>query len=710
SLPSTAPLDANDFAFFHEGTRGCLGVRESSLVLSTSCREAGQRWKWVTRGRLFNLGSSLCLGVTAGNETASASSGPGRTPLSVYTLKQASPLTVCSSDIYTIQGNSNGRPCYLPFLYDGQWFHNCTSIGREDGHLWCATTYDYAQDERWGFCPVNSGGCETFWDTDPLTDSCYQFNFQASLSWREARVSCQQQGADLLSVTKLHEQTYINGFAALWIGLNDLDINGGWQWADSSPLNYLNWEQVRSSLSAEQPNHEDEDNCVVIRTESSGRWQNRACSDALPYVCKKRPNATLDPFTTGQTTRKCEVGWQAFQAGCYKLVPEKGDWDAGLKTCQKMDANLVSIHTLPEMEFILRNIKKDTEQLWLGLHDIAMQMDFHWSDHTPVTFTYWHPFEPNNFRNTQEDCVSMWGAVSDPPTEPQPLASLPASSSPHVGGWKWHTVAKIIGEFRLDVPLTCLEIPLARFEQAFASNLVFGRSDDSFWIGLHDQGSPGSFHWQSGDRVSYTNWNRDQPVSVQGGCVSMATGLATGLWEVRECASWKAKYICRQNQDATLSPEPSLPAPQPTPSLSGSCPNGWKSNSNLRHCYKVFHWSQMDQKLSWLQAHLFCRKHGADLLSIGSPDEEHFDHDQHWFWIGLNRRNPMDNGSWKWSDGLAVSSDNFGRYYYNVRQCAAADLGSMTWLAMHCDNQLDWICKIPRGKTTLHVFVLWQLD
>lgn len=51
---------------------------------------------------------------------------------------------------------------------------------------------------------------------------------------------------------------------------------------------------------SEQPNHAEEENCAVIRTESSGRWQNRDCSEALPYVCKKRPNATLDPFTTGQ--------------------------------------------------------------------------------------------------------------------------------------------------------------------------------------------------------------------------------------------------------------------------------------------------------------------------------------------------------------------------------------------------------------------------
>lgn len=46
----------------------------------------------------------------------------------------------------------------------------------------------------------------------------------------------------------------------------------------------------------------------MIRTESSGGWQNRDCGIALPYVCKKKPNATADPFLTGE--RGDEEHWE----------------------------------------------------------------------------------------------------------------------------------------------------------------------------------------------------------------------------------------------------------------------------------------------------------------------------------------------------------------------------------------------------------------
>lgn len=65
----TAPVESDDFAFFHEGSDMCLGVMTDSLSLTQSCEEPLQRWKWVSRGRLFNLGSSLCLGLNHRNVT-----------------------------------------------------------------------------------------------------------------------------------------------------------------------------------------------------------------------------------------------------------------------------------------------------------------------------------------------------------------------------------------------------------------------------------------------------------------------------------------------------------------------------------------------------------------------------------------------------------------------------------------------------------------
>lgn len=55
----------------------------------------------------------------------------------------------------------------------------------------------------------------------------------------------------------------------------------------------------RVSSLIDQPDNPNEENCGVIRTESSGGWQNRDCSMALPYICKKKPNATSDTYFTG---------------------------------------------------------------------------------------------------------------------------------------------------------------------------------------------------------------------------------------------------------------------------------------------------------------------------------------------------------------------------------------------------------------------------
>ncbi|XP_064919821.1 protein sel-1 homolog 1 isoform X2 [Columba livia] len=51
-----------------------------------------------------------------------------------------------------IGGTADGEPCHFPFLFLEKEYAECTADGREDGRLWCATTYDYKKDQKWGFC------------------------------------------------------------------------------------------------------------------------------------------------------------------------------------------------------------------------------------------------------------------------------------------------------------------------------------------------------------------------------------------------------------------------------------------------------------------------------------------------------------------------------------------------------------------------------
>lgn len=53
-------------------------------------------------------------------------------------------------------GTADGEPCTFPFLFLGREYSDCTVDGRGDGRLWCATTYDYDHDKRWGFCESKS--------------------------------------------------------------------------------------------------------------------------------------------------------------------------------------------------------------------------------------------------------------------------------------------------------------------------------------------------------------------------------------------------------------------------------------------------------------------------------------------------------------------------------------------------------------------------
>ncbi|KAL1266675.1 hypothetical protein QQF64_002350, partial [Cirrhinus molitorella] len=72
----------------------------------------------------------------------------------------------------------------------------------------------------------------------------YQFSLyymsNVTKNWTESRQDCLKRGADLIIINNIEEQDFVMnmpGFAAVYIGLTDIDVESVWTWVDGSILN-----------------------------------------------------------------------------------------------------------------------------------------------------------------------------------------------------------------------------------------------------------------------------------------------------------------------------------------------------------------------------------------------------------------------------------------------------------------------------------------
>uniref|UniRef100_A0A6I8NRT6 Secretory phospholipase A2 receptor n=1 Tax=Ornithorhynchus anatinus TaxID=9258 RepID=A0A6I8NRT6_ORNAN len=754
--------------------RTCISSGKNGLVLQ-DCHQPTKNmlWKWVSKRHLFNLGSSGCLGLNISNEEQPLGLYECDSPHSslwwhcnrkvvvgasqyaleiknynlVVARRQSSHEWVqylsdgddiCEhpfQELYTIQGNSQGRPCVFPFRYNNQWFYECTKEGRKDGLLWCATTSQYEKDQTWGFCP-NPGryeiGCKVFWEKDPDTNICYQFNLNSFLSWNEARSSCKMQGGDLLSITHWKEENFIQKFLSVkevkkvWIGLNQLDEVNGWQWSDGTPLIHLNWDPDVNFDPFVQYH------CGTFNSLLWDSWQNHDCESPLPYVCKKHLNHTKRELLAEKNTWKyypthCEPSWHPYNGNCYRLQKEEKNWTAALHSCQSIKSKLINMASLAEVEFLVNLLKdENVSETWIGLSSGRNPVFFDWSGGSSATFTLWHKQQPNTFPNGSRLCVSAdktgghWKVRNCEETLFYICKNagkvLSEAKSGCQEGWERH------GGFCYKIDLIRRSFDQAsrgyycppslvtvtnRFEQAFITNMISSvvKTEDSyFWIALQDQNVTGEYTWkvrgQEYQPVQYTNWNKYQP-RYNGGCVVMRGGNPPGLWEVKDCQRFRAMSLCKQ----PLNPHPETQREKIWPFE--PCFLGWESKPNLPSCYKVFHSEKVLMKRTWSEAEALCEDFGAHLASFSHIDEEDFVNEmvlskfnrteERQFWIGFNKRNPLSGGSWEWSDGTPVISSFLDDMYIgeDARNCAIYQTNK-TVLPLRCGSKREWICKLPK--------------
>ncbi|XP_053302121.1 lactose-binding lectin l-2 [Pleuronectes platessa] len=100
----------------------------------------------------------------------------------------------------------------------------------------------------------------------------------------------------------------------------------------------------------------------------------------------------------------CPMFWYSFNNRCYKYVATHMAWADAELYCVSQGANLVSIHSLEEENFVkalIKNFDHAEGFTWIGLSDLHKEGRWMWSDGCAVKFTFWFPGQPDNGRGVE---------------------------------------------------------------------------------------------------------------------------------------------------------------------------------------------------------------------------------------------------------------------------------------------------------------------
>ncbi|RVE65935.1 hypothetical protein OJAV_G00121150 [Oryzias javanicus] len=423
--------------------------------------------------------------------------------------------------------------------------------------------------------------------------------------------------------------------------------------------------------------------------------------------------------------------WFEFGEFCYKPFGDKRTWQDAQSKCRDLGAELVSIMSMKEQSWVESYLYMATNNLWTGLNDLLVPGMFTWSDNFEVTFTYWAPGEPNNHNGFSEDCVEMlyetgrWNDKScselnnyicKKPKAHYPAPSVQPTEYGCPQGWDAYGYSCYWMEETArtwsDAKAFCAEQDSFLlhigdiYEQSHFTVALTGKTG-YWWIGLraHGEGGGVDYAWDNGSPLTFTHWDKNQPDTGSGTCVTMTTGKISGFWDDMQCLETHS-FVCEKPR-----PDISPPTKAPTPPPSQGCADGWSARPHFRHCYKLFHKVDWSMKKSWGAALEDCISRGADLVSIHNQEEEEF---LSLYtkgtskWIGL-KHNPTEGG-YSWTDGTPLSHTNWGpgepNNHEGREECVemvSSTNGTFSWWNdLNCDAHQDWICEIPKGKNPIN--------
>ena len=126
-------------------------------------------------------------------------------------------------------------------------------------------------------------------------DSCYRA-YKGPKSWNDSLKFCRENQADLVSLNSAEENQFVlqnvDATKGLWIGLMKDKKMGLFRWTSEENVDFKNW--------LTEPDISGRENCgeMVDFSRYRGKWNDKRCSSALPFICEKKGKAQYFSNTT----------------------------------------------------------------------------------------------------------------------------------------------------------------------------------------------------------------------------------------------------------------------------------------------------------------------------------------------------------------------------------------------------------------------------
>ncbi|CAN2389647.1 kringle domain binding [Pristimantis euphronides] len=115
-------------------------------------------------------------------------------------------------------------------------------------------------------------------------------HFPEAKTYHEATDTCISHGGILSAPESGDENDAVYDYvrkslgsgAEVWIGINDMAIEGRWVDISGSRISFKHWETEITT----QPDGGKQENCASLSAVAIGKWFDKNCKETLPFVCQ----------------------------------------------------------------------------------------------------------------------------------------------------------------------------------------------------------------------------------------------------------------------------------------------------------------------------------------------------------------------------------------------------------------------------------------